>query len=96
MATDPGGRRAVHGRVSGKVQGVAFRATITLQAGRLGVSGWVRNTADGDVEFHAEGLPTAVAALLEWCQHGPGPAQVTGVQVEDVPEAGARGFQVRY
>jgi acylphosphatase len=66
--------------VHGRVQGVYFRAATQQQAQRLGLTGWVRNCSDGTVEVEAEGEPTHVQQLVEWCQHGPPGAYVTHLE----------------
>ncbi|HEX9051349.1 MAG TPA: acylphosphatase [Anaeromyxobacter sp.] len=73
-------RARVHLLVSGLVQGVAFRAYTVDEARRLGVSGWVRNLADGRVEAEAEGERRALDALVAFCRRGPPAAQVDDVQ----------------
>jgi acylphosphatase len=88
-------RSAVHLVVSGRVQGVAFRARAVLEATRLGLSGWVRNRMDGTVEARAEGPAEAVQGFVAWCHRGPPAAQVEQVQVTQVSPTGMdRGFQV--
>lgn len=88
-------------RVSGRVQGVGYRAAMRREALRLGLSGWVRNRVDGTVEALAVGSEAAVAALADWARLGPPLAQVTRVAVEpvDATEAPAgdlpAGFQQR-
>ena len=62
--------------VHGRVQGVAFRHYTCLRAQELGVTGWVRNLADGSVEGLFEGNGPAVQALVEWCRSGPPAAMV--------------------
>ena len=80
--------------VSGWVQGVGFRWSVSREARRLGVRGWVRNRSDGTVEVVAEGPEDAVAALVAWCRSGPGDAQVTGVDVTDEAPEGLSGFEI--
>ena len=83
--------------VTGRVQGVGYRAGCARQARALGVDGTVRNLDDGRVEVVAAGDPTAVGALVEWCRHGPPGAEVGTVTVEEPPgdvEAGS-GFRAR-
>ena len=70
--------------VSGKVQGVWFRASTQKVATSLGVTGWVRNLPDGRVEVLACGTKEQVAQLEAWLQHGPELATVTGLQREVV------------
>jgi acylphosphatase len=74
-------RARVHLLVSGRVQGVAFRAATVDEARRLGVDGWVRNLPDGRVEAEAEGERKALEALAAWCRIGPPAARVDGVDV---------------
>jgi acylphosphatase len=81
--------------VSGRVQGVWFRESCRREAGDRGVTGWIRNRADGAVEAVFEGQESAVAQVVAWCRIGPSRAVVTGVDVvEETPE-GLVGFRVR-
>ena len=83
--------------VSGRVQGVSYRASTVAEARRLGVVGWVKNRADGAVELEAEGEPARVAALLAWCEHGPPGARVVQLAVEELAVVGSeRGFVIAY
>jgi acylphosphatase len=81
--------------VSGRVQGVAFRAGARAEAHRHGVEGWVRNRADGRVEAVFEGAASAVAALVAWCGEGPRLARVAQVEVREEAPEGLAGFEVR-
>lgn len=74
--------------VSGKVQGVFFRASTREQALRLGVRGHARNLPDGSVEVVAAGEDTDLAALERWLHHGPQRARVDAVRREAVDDAG--------
>jgi acylphosphatase len=80
----------LHIRITGRVQGVAYRAWAQDQAEALGVSGWVRNRRDGNVEAVICGPPETVQAMIEACRVGPRLAQVDGVIVlgEVEPVAG--------
>lgn len=80
--------RRIHAIVSGRVQGVSYRASAASEARRLDVTGWVRNRSDGTVELEAEGTHDQIAALIAWCHEGPPSAKVTGVAVDDVPATG--------
>jgi acylphosphatase len=83
--------------VSGRVQGVNFRRYTQLTAQRLGVSGWVRNLADGSVEACCEGEATAVDALVEWCRSGPDYARVDSLELREEPYRGEfTEFQIGY
>ena len=74
---------AKHLIISGRVQGVGYRASMIDEARRLGVTGWVRNRRDGTVEAVVDGDPAAVAAIVDWARRGPPEAQVSGVAVAD-------------
>ena len=87
---------AVDVTVSGRVQGVSFRAYAEQEARRLGVTGWVRNEPDGSVAGHFEGDPTAVEAMVEWCREGPRLARVQRVLTRPGVVTGARSFEIRY
>jgi len=70
--------------VSGRVQGVAYRASTAREAERRGVRGWVRNRADGSVELFAQGESDRIDRLVDWAWAGPVAARVTGVQSDVV------------
>lgn len=72
-------RKRVHVRISGRVQGVAFRHFTWSHATRLGLQGWVRNLPDGSVEVLAEGEEESLAALLQLLRRGPPAARVREV-----------------
>jgi acylphosphatase len=87
--------RAVRLRISGRVQGVGYRAWAVRTAARLGMRGWVRNRADGDVEALVIGDEPAVAAMVEACRQGPHAATVTDVAVGEAEDDGSADFTVR-
>lgn len=70
-----------HVVIHGRVQGVCFRLETQKAAGQFGVTGWVRNLPDGNVEAVMEGLAATVEALLDWCDHGPRLARVDKVDI---------------
>lgn len=70
--------------VSGRVQGVGFRYSTISEGRRMGLLGWVRNTADGDVEIVAEGPAAAVRQLVAWCSVGPPSARVDRVDCKEM------------
>lgn len=84
--TSGAGRRSVHVVISGKVQGVGFRAWVQRSANALGVSGWVRNCRNGDVEAVFSGPEAAVETIIESCRQGPSWAQVADVVVKGAAE----------
>ena len=92
MSAAPAARRLV---VSGRVQGVFFRASCQEQARALDLSGWVRNTSAGTVEAWVEGEPDRIDELVRWCRDGPGRADVDEVEVHEESPAGVTGFHVR-
>ncbi len=71
--------------VSGRVQGVGFRASTHRQASALGLNVQARNLADGRVEVIARGPEAALDALCEWLRTGPPYARVEGVRCESLP-----------
>lgn len=73
--------RTVQVLISGRVQGVWYRAWTEENALGLGLVGWVRNRRDGAVEALFSGPPDAVAAMLLRCADGPSKAQVTAVEI---------------
>jgi acylphosphatase len=86
---------ARHVSVTGRVQGVFFRAWMRDQATELNVAGWVRNCPDGRVDAHVEGDDTAVLELIERLRRGPPAARVEDVHLWDVETFGFDGFEVR-
>lgn len=78
--------------VSGRVQGVFFRAETGDRARSLGVAGWVRNNRDGTVEAAFEGDRERVESMVEWCRRGPALAEVERVDVEWEEPRDERGF----
>ena len=75
-------------RIKGRVQGVGFRYSAVDEARRLGLSGWVRNMPDGDVELVAEGPKGTLQRLATWAHIGPLGALVTDVEEKWLPYAG--------
>jgi acylphosphatase len=69
----------VHLRIVGHVQGVGYRYALQHEAVRLGITGWVRNRADGSVEAMAQGAQPALDALAAWARRGPPAARVSEV-----------------
>ncbi|TBU89992.1 acylphosphatase [Phytopseudomonas dryadis] len=87
--------RCVHGYISGRVQGVGFRQSTASMADSLGLSGWVRNVADGRVELLFEGDDSAVQQMATWLETGPRAARVASVELQEHAWQGIAGFVVR-
>jgi acylphosphatase len=81
--------------ISGRVQGVFYRASAQRKAEALGLAGWVRNLPDGRVEVLASGSEDALKELQGWLWQGPPHAAVTGVQCEPAQHPATNGFEVR-
>jgi acylphosphatase len=87
--------KAVQVTVTGKVQGVFFRAGARGEAVRLGISGWARNMSDGSVALLLQGDDPAVDAMLAWCRVGPPGAEPGRLDARPVvPDASLTGFSV--
>lgn len=87
--------QCVYFRVSGRVQGVFYRASTLEHARRLGLTGWVRNSDNGDVELVACGTVAQLEALEQWLWQGPPSARVTGVRRREAPFVAFDGFTIR-
>ena len=83
-------------RVTGRVQGVFFRAWTADEARTLRLGGWVRNCSDGSVEAHIEGSQDAIEEMIELIREGPPDARVEKVEIEAVDAEGLSGFEVRH
>jgi len=84
-----------HVWISGRVQGVFFRAHTKEVAEKLGLTGWVRNLPDGRVEAVFEGEEDAVKEAIEWCKRGPPLARVEKVEVRyEDPTGEFRDFRI--
>ena len=85
----------VHIIVKGKVQGVFFRATAKKLADRLSLTGWIRNTEDGEVEVVVTGTEEQLQQFIQWCGHGPERAQVEEVIKQDIGDIKFNEFLVK-
>lgn len=87
----------IHVFISGRVQGVFFRAHTAEKARQLGLVGWVRNTDDGRVEAVFEGPKEKVEEMIKWCWQGPPSSKVEKVsEVPEVSKEELEGFEIRY
>lgn len=89
-------KQELHLYITGRVQGVSFRANAAAMAQRLGLAGWVRNLADGRVELVAQGEEKPLRSLLAWAHQGPSQARVEHVDARWSEAAqNLSGFNVR-
>ncbi len=97
VMSDPAdsGQKRVRAVISGRVQGVWFRAWTEEEARRRGLDGWVMNRRDGAVEAVFQGDASRVDDMLEACWHGPSHARVIDVAAQPEPGPVAPGFHVR-
>ena len=84
----------VHLIIKGRVQGVFYRATAKDVADEIGVTGWVKNTEEGNVEILATGSDTQLRKLIDWCRIGPKKAVVTEVEISENKEENFKSFEV--
>ncbi|HEX5006269.1 MAG TPA: acylphosphatase [Hyphomonadaceae bacterium] len=86
----------VRATITGRVQGVGFRAFVECEARARNLKGWVRNRRDGSVEAAFSGEAAIVDDMLAACRRGPSYARVDGVDVQPATEAAlhASGFAV--
>ena len=82
--------------VSGRVQGVYYRATTRDTAREAGIDGWVRNREDGRVEAVFEGEEAAVREMVDWCETGSKAAEVDAVDATYEEPTGLDGFEVKW
>ncbi|MGI8574092.1 MAG: acylphosphatase [Egibacteraceae bacterium] len=95
MSDEASDLRRVRAEVSGNVQGVFFRDSTRQKAQDLGLSGYVRNTPDGQVEVEFEGPSDQVDEALDFCRQGPDMADVNDVESEEIETQDDDGFEVR-
>lgn len=89
-------KSCVHVLISGRVQGVWFRASTKQIAKQLRLKGWVRNNPDGNVEAVFEGDDSLIKEMLNWCHHGPRLAKVTNVEINyEEPSNGFDDFLIK-
>ena len=87
---------AVHVRVSGRVQGVYYRAFTRERAIALGVKGWVRNVPGGGVEAVLEGERKQVGELLKSMKSGPTGSIVLGMELSELQAKDYKDFEIEY
>ena len=90
-------KKTVHVIISGRVQGVWFRATTKQEAEKRDIVGWVRNTSDGKVEAVFQGDDHRVDDMIVWCYEGPSLSHVDKVEVSSLENKDQFDtFKVRY
>jgi acylphosphatase len=82
-------------KITGKVQGVYYRASAKQKADELGVKGFVRNQPDGSVYIEAEATPELLKKFLAWCHQGPERAQVINVETTSAALQNFEAFEMR-
>lgn len=95
MTRSPPPERAVCVVIHGRVQGVGFRNWTERTARQLGLTGYVRNRADGTVEAVFAGTTGKVEEMIARCRSGPRSAHVDRIAIQDVPAPNATDFEVR-
>jgi acylphosphatase len=89
--------KRIHATVHGRVQGVFFRETTRQEGQKLGLTGWVRNLADGTVQTEFQGDEETVKLLLKWLPQGSSMSQVTRVESRETdPVSGEFGFEISW
>jgi acylphosphatase len=81
-------------KITGKVQGVSFRATTKAVADQMGIRGMVRNEKDGSLYLEAEGDDTLLEVFVEWCNEGPDRAKIENVEVTPGEVKNYRNFEI--
>ncbi|HNQ52097.1 MULTISPECIES: acylphosphatase [Methanothrix] len=87
---------SVHVRVSGRVQGVYYRAYTRDRAKSLGINGWVRNIPGGGVEAVLEGERRQVGEMLKAMKSGPSGSVVLGMELSEIEAKGYNDFEIKY
>lgn len=88
--------KRIHVIVSGRVQGVGFRYFTVSLASRYGITGWVRNLYNGDVEIEAEGINTKLSLFLHEIKEGNRFVRVRNMEISEIPPTGEKEFKVTY
>lgn len=89
-------KERAHVFISGKVQGVFYRANTKEMAAQIGVNGWVKNLNDGRVEAVFEGERKDIEKIIDWCWKGSPQANVEDIDVSWEDPKSIDGFEIRY
>lgn len=84
----------IHLLIKGKVQGVFYRATAKKIAGKLNITGWIKNTKDDDVEATIAGDEDKLQEFINWCKQGPEKAYVEEVIVTKLKDIMFTNFEI--
>ena len=84
-----------HLLIKGKVQGVFFRGSAVQKAEELGITGWISNTKDSNVEAVITGKENELEEFIQWCRVGPRHAHVTDVSIDQIEYIEFPGFEIR-
>jgi len=88
--------RCAHLIVSGRVQGVFFRANVRNKANELGLKGYAKNLPDGNVEVVAEGDEEKLEELIEFMRKGPGVANIENIKITHKEPENFKNFEIRH
>jgi acylphosphatase len=86
--------QTVHLLITGKVQGVFFRARAKEIAKKYEITGWIKNTLDNKIEAMIYGQSNKINDFIEWCRTGPEKAQVDDVIIAHLPEIKFDRFEI--
>jgi acylphosphatase len=89
--------KRAHIIISGRVQGVFFRSNTKIAADKLGLTGFIRNLDNGDVELVAEGSEEQIKRIITFCKNGPEYAEVANIDISyEEPKKEFTHFDIRY
>ena len=88
--------KCVHLIVSGRVQGVFFRANVRNKAIGLGLKGYAKNMSDGNVEIVAQGNEEKIKELIDFIKKGPGIAKVTDLKIKHKEPENFKNFEIMH
>ncbi|MEO7802183.1 MAG: acylphosphatase [Ginsengibacter sp.] len=86
----------IHITIKGKVQGVFYRDSAKNQADKLGLTGWIKNTDDGNVEVMISGDNIELDQFVQWCKLGSDKSKVEGVSFDTVDDKKFSGFTISH
>jgi acylphosphatase len=87
-------RKTLHLLIEGKVQGVFYRASAKEKADEMKITGWVKNTGDGNVEIVCQAGEAALQEFINWCKQGPTRAKVEHIKVTETTAAEFGDFRI--